>query len=45
MVVCKSTIEWKLLRRMRLRVSAEKKASTAFTHDPEVGVKWKVQRG
>ena len=45
MVVCKSTIEWKLLRRMRLRVSAEKKASTAFTHDPGVGAKWKVQRG
>jgi len=30
---------------MRLRVSAEKKFSTAFNLDPEVGVKWNVQRG
>jgi hypothetical protein len=26
-------------------VSVEKKLSTAFSHEPEVGVKWKVQRG
>jgi hypothetical protein len=31
------TIERKLPRRMRLRVSAEKKFSTAFSHDPEGG--------
>ena len=30
---------------MRLRVSVEKKFSTAFNQEPEVGVKWKVQRG
>ena len=29
----------------RLRVSVEKKFSTALSHDPEVGVTWKVQRG
>jgi hypothetical protein len=40
----RSTIEWKLPRRIRLRASTEKKLSTAFSHDPEVGVKWKVQR-
>ena len=45
MAACRSTIEWKLPRRMRLRVSTEKKVSTAFSHEPEVGVKWKVQRG
>ncbi len=38
-------MEGKLLRRMRLRVSTEKKVSTAFGHDPEVGVKWNVHRG
>jgi hypothetical protein len=37
--------EWKLPRRMRLRVNTEKKFSTAFSHDPDVGVKWKVHRG
>jgi hypothetical protein len=26
-------------------VSAEKKFSTALSQEPEVGVKWKVQRG
>ena len=31
-------------RLRRRRVSAEK-ASTALSHEPEVGVKWKVQRG
>ena len=30
---------------MRRRVSAEKKVSTALSQEPEVGVKWKVQRG
>jgi len=45
MATCRSTIEWKLPRRMRFRVSAEKKFSAAFNHDPEVGVKWKLQRG
>lgn len=30
---------------MRLRVRVEKKFSTAFSQDSEVGVKWKVQRG
>jgi hypothetical protein len=39
MAACKSTSEWKLPRRMRLRVSAEKNVSTAFSPDPEVGVK------
>jgi hypothetical protein len=45
MAACRSTSEWKLPRRMRLRVSTEKKFSTAFSHDPDVGVKWKVHRG
>ena len=31
--------------RMRWRVSAEKNVSTAFNQEPDVGVKWKVQRG
>jgi hypothetical protein len=26
-------------------VSAEKNVSTAFSHEPEVGVKWKIHRG
>jgi hypothetical protein len=30
---------------MRWRVRAEKKFSTGFSQDPEVDVKWKVQRG
>jgi hypothetical protein len=30
---------------MRWQVIWEKKVSTAFSHDPEVGVKWKIQRG
>ena len=37
-------IERNTPRRRRRRVSAEKKVSTAFSHEPEVGVKWKVQR-
>jgi len=36
---CRMTIEWKLPRRMRWRVSAEKNVSTAFSHEPDVGVK------
>jgi hypothetical protein len=36
---CRSTIERKLPRRRRRRVSAEKKVSTAFSQEPEVGVK------
>ncbi len=42
---CRSTTEWKLPRQMRLRVSVEKNVSTALSHDPEMGVKWKVQPG
>ena len=45
MAACSWTIEWKLPRWMRLRVSAEKNVSTAFSYDPEVGVRGKVQRG
>jgi hypothetical protein len=45
MAACNSTIEPNTLRRSRRRVRAEKKVSTAFSHEPEVGVKWKVQRG
>jgi len=39
MAACRSTIEWKLPRRMRLQVSAEKKFSPAFNQDAAVGVK------
>ena len=35
----RSTIEGKLPRLSRRRVSAEKKVSTAFSQEPEVGVK------
>jgi hypothetical protein len=45
MAACKSMSEWNVPRRMRFRVSTEKKFSTAFSHEPEVGVKWNVQRG
>ena len=38
-------MEWKVPRRMRRRVSAEKKLSTALSQEPEVGVKWNTQRG
>ena len=38
-------MEWKLPRRMRWRVRAEKNVSTAFSQEPDVGVKWNVQRG
>jgi hypothetical protein len=30
---------------MRCRVILEKKFSTALSHEAEVGVKWKIQRG
>ena len=39
MAACRSTIKWKLPRRMRLQVSAEKKFSPAFNQDAAVGVK------
>ena len=45
MAACRSTIEWKTPRRSRRRVRAEKKVSTALSQEPEVGVKWNVQRG
>jgi hypothetical protein len=45
MAARRSTIEWQLPRRMRLRVRVEKKFSTAFSQDAEIGVKWNVQRG
>jgi hypothetical protein len=32
-------------RRIFRRVIVEKKPSTAFSHEADVGVKWKVQRG
>ena len=35
----------KLPRRMACRVMIEKKISTMFSHDPEVGVKCRVIRG
>ena len=37
--------EVKLPRRMACRVMIEKKTSTMFSHDPDVGVKCKVIRG
>ena len=45
MAACRSAIERKTPRRMRWRVILEKKFSTALSHEAEVGVKWKVQRG
>jgi hypothetical protein len=42
MAACRSAIERKTPRRMRLRVILEKKFSDAFSHETEVGVKWKV---
>ena len=38
-------MEWKTPRLSRRLVSLAKKPSTALSHDAEVGVKWKVQRG
>src|SRR5208282_5482429 len=43
MAACRSAIERKTPRRMRWRVILEKKFSTAFSQEAEVGVKWKVQ--
>ena len=45
MAACNSTIEWKLPRRIRLRVSLKKNVSTRFSHEPGGGVKRKLQRG
>ena len=45
MAACRSTSEWNTPRCRRRRVIAEKKVSTALSHEPEVGVKWKIQRG
>jgi hypothetical protein len=45
MAACKSAIERKTPRRMRCRVTLEKKFSTALSREAEVGVKWNVQRG
>ena len=44
MVACRSTIEANTPRFSRRLVSLAKKPSTAFSHEDEVGVKWKVQR-
>jgi len=44
MVSWKPATEVKTPRRMALRVRAEKKFSTASSHEPEVGVKWNTQR-
>lgn len=45
MAAWRLAIDLKTPRRMRFRVKAEKKFSTALSHDPEVGVKWNTQRG
>ena len=45
MVSWRSVRDLKTPRRMALRGEGEKKVSTALSHDPEVGVKWKTQRG
>ena len=45
MAAWRSATEWKTPRRRRRRVKAEKKVSTAFSQDPDVGVKWNTQRG
>src|SRR4028119_899648 len=42
---CSATSEWNVPRRRRLFLSLAKKVSTALSHEHEVGVKWKVQRG
>src|SRR3954451_10194497 len=42
---CSAAKEGNVPRRRRRRVSLEKKVSTALSHEQEVGVKWKVQRG
>ena len=45
MAAWRSTREWNTPRLRRRLVSLAKKPSTAFSHEAEVGVKWKVQRG
>ena len=45
MAAMRSVTEVKLPRRMACRVMIEKKTSTMFSHDPDVGVKCKVIRG
>ena len=45
MAAWRSAIERKTPRPMRWRVILEKKFSTAFSHEADVGVKWKIQRG
>ena len=45
MAACSSTSEAKLPRLSRRRLSLAKRPSTALSHEAEVGVKWKVQRG
>src|SRR5687767_3734466 len=45
MAACRSTIERNTRRLRRWRVRAEKKVPTVLSQEPEVGVKWKVQRG
>ena len=45
MASMRSLTEVKLPRRMACRVMIEKKTSTRFSHDPDVGVKYKVTRG
>src|SRR5215204_4029921 len=42
---CKSTTDRKAPRFNRRLVSLAEKPSTALSHDADVGVKWKVQRG
>jgi hypothetical protein len=45
MVSSRSVRDLKTPRRMAPTVRVEKKFSTALSHDPEVGVQWKTQRG
>ena len=45
MAAWRSVIERKTPRLSRRLVSLAKKPSTALSHEPEVGVKWKVKRG
>jgi len=42
---CKSTTEWKTPRFNRCLVRVEKEFSTALSQEPDLGVKWKTQRG
>ena len=45
MAAWSSMTEWKTPCLSLRRVSLAKKPSTALSHEHEVGVKWKVQRG